>query len=225
MDLIVVSIGTLSRNPFWGEKTAQRTSHATTTLVRSGAANVLVDPSLPANLLVPRLQERSGLNPAAITHVFLTNWRPVHRRALEAFAHARWWMNDAERSAAEQALGEAAGRIERGATEAAGLVRSEEALLKRVEAAPDELAEDVDLYPLAGYTPGQAGLLVATPALTTLIAGDAVPTQEHFLAGRVFEDCFDLATAKESLAEMFEIADVVVPGHDNLFVTPRQGGF
>ena len=42
-------------------------------------------------------------------------------------------------------------------------MHSEAALLKRVEAAPDELMENVDLFPLPGYTPGQAGLLVSHP--------------------------------------------------------------
>jgi glyoxylase-like metal-dependent hydrolase (beta-lactamase superfamily II) len=91
-------------------------------------------------------------------------------------------------------------------------------------AAPDELAAGVQLYPLAGYTPGQCGLIVTTPTLTTIIAGDAVPTAAHFAAGQVFPDCWDLEKAKESMTELYEVADLVVPGHDNLFVAPRSAG-
>jgi glyoxylase-like metal-dependent hydrolase (beta-lactamase superfamily II) len=101
------------------------------------------------------------------------------------------------------------------------MIDDEMRLLSRVVAVPDELAEGVDLFPLPGYTAGQSGLLVAEPTRTTIIAGDAVPTAGHFYAGRVFEDCFDLEKAKESLSEMYEISDIIVPGHDNLFVTPR----
>lgn len=221
MELIIVSIGALAKNLLWGEKTPVRTSHATTTLIRSDKANILVDPSLPPQILAARLDERTGLKPDAITHVFLTNWRPVHRRGLALFENAAWFLAETEKQTAEDALHAATERIERGGADIEELVRSEEALLKRVQAAPDELIEDVSLFPLPGYTPGQCGLLVATPTTTTIIAGDAVPTAAHFLAGQVFPDAWDLSKAKEALAEMYEIADTVVPGHDNLFVTPR----
>lgn len=231
MEVIVVSIGALSKNPLWGEKVAVRSSHATTTLIRQGDQNLLVDPSLPPQLLEARLLERTGLKADAITQVFLTNWRPVHRRALTLFEKARWTMNSVEKEAAERVLAEAMERAGRQEEEGAApareveqLVRSEEALLKRVEPAGDELADGVDLFPLPGYTEGQAGLLVATATLTTIIAGDAVPTAGHFTAGQVFADCWDVERAKGSLMEMYEIADVIVPGHDNLFIVPRASG-
>ena len=86
------------------------------------------------------------------------------------------------------------------------------------------LGENVQLYPLAGYTAGQCGLIVTEPALTTLITGDAVPTRGHFLAGQVFADCWDVEKAKESLQEIMEVADVIVPGHDNMFWRRVGGG-
>jgi glyoxylase-like metal-dependent hydrolase (beta-lactamase superfamily II) len=229
MDIIVVSIGTLSKNPMWGEKTPVRTSHATTTLVRSKKDLVLVDPSLPAQALEARLFERAGLAPAEITHIFLTNWRPAHRRALPCFERARWFMHGAEIDAAQRALEEIrarAGREESNSdsAEMERLLASEETLLRRVEEAPDELAEEVDLFPLHGYTPGQCGLLVTAPTTSVMIAGDAVPTAEHFVAGQVFPDCWDVEQAKDSLREMYEIADMIVPGHDNIFLVPRAAG-
>jgi hypothetical protein len=54
-----------------------------------------------------------------------------------------------------------------------------------------------------------------------MIAGDAVPTQEHFLAGQVLPDAYDIAGAQESMGEVYEIADLIIPGHDNIFVNPR----
>ncbi len=221
MELIIVSIGALAKNALWGEKTPVRASHATTTLIREGTENILIDPSLPGNLLAARLEERTGLAPQAITAVFLTNWRPVHRRGLTLFEHAPWYLHEAERAAAEEALAAAGRRAERGAVELAEFVRSEGDLLRRVRTAPDELAEGVDLFPLPGYTPGQCGLLVSAPTLTTVIAGDAVPTAGHFAAGQVFQECWDVERAKDSLMEMYEIADLIVPGHDNIFVAPR----
>ncbi len=225
MELIIVSIGALSKNPLWGERVPVRTSHATTTLLKSGTAAVLVDPSLPGDILEGRLQERAGLGADQVGHVFLTNWRPVHRRGLERFGKAVWWMQEAEIEAVREALDRAEEQAaHQGARELDALVKKERMLLEKIRPAPDDLAEGIQLFPLPGYTPGQCGLIVTEPALTTVIAGDAVPTAAHFSAGQVFPDCWDLEKAKESMVELFEVADVIVPGHDNVFVAPRSKG-
>jgi glyoxylase-like metal-dependent hydrolase (beta-lactamase superfamily II) len=65
-------------------------------------------------------------------------------------------------------------------------------------------------------------LLVSLPTSTILIAGDAVPTQDHFLAGQALPDAQDIRAAHESMQEIYEIADWIVPGHDNLFANPRH---
>lgn len=224
MEVIVISIGALAKNSLWGEKTPLRTSHATTSLIKTGNELILVDPALPAPALEARLFERTGLKAAAITHVFLTNWRPAHRRALTLFSNARWLMHADEIAAATNALHEA----QRYADEAAGsdvqVLADELKLLERVQSAPDELAEDISLFPLPGYSPGQCGLLISLPTSTVLIAGDAVPTSAHFAAGQVFQECFDIRRATDSLAEVYEIADQIIPGHDNIFVNPRTSG-
>ena len=40
-------------------------------------------------------------------------------------------------------------------------------------------------------------------------------------AGRIFEHSFDTEAAKEALTELVEIADVIIPGHDNIFMPMR----
>jgi glyoxylase-like metal-dependent hydrolase (beta-lactamase superfamily II) len=224
MDYSVISIGTLSKNPLWNERLPVRTSHATSSLIATGDQRILVDPSLPPQILEARLFERTGLKPDAITQVFLTNWRPVHRRALELFPKATWYLHSAEIQAAGEVLEAAAERADRTGEENDAIIKQELDLLKRIQEAPDELADGVDLFPLFGYTPGQCGLLVSLPTSTILIAGDAVPTAGHFSAGQVFQESWDIEKAKESLAEMYEIADVVIPGHDNMFINPRVAG-
>ena len=227
MEIMVVSIGALAKNALWNERVPVRASHATTALVRTqdgagGEMVLLTDPSVPGEALEGRLFERAGIRGEAVTHVFLTNWRPVHRRGLARFSKAVWWMHEAEIEAAGEALRQAQEHAE-GNREMEEMVRQEQALLGKVQAAPDDLGESVQLYPLAGYTPGQCGLIVTEPALTTLITGDAVPTRGHFLAGQVFGDCWDVEKAKESLQEIMEVADVIIPGHDNMFLAPRAG--
>jgi len=223
MELTIISIGVLSKNPLWNERVPVRTSHATTTLIRTGDVLLLVDPSLPGDILDARLHERAGIRGEQITHIFLTNWRPVHRRGLERFGKAIWWMHQTEIDAVTEALDRAEEQaVHQGEKELDALIKKERALLEKIQPAPDELAEGLGLYPLPGYTPGQCGLIATEPTLTTIVAGDAVPTAGHFAAGQVFPDCWDLEQAKESLRELFEIADVIVPGHDNLFVARRS---
>lgn len=219
----VISIGTLSRNRLWNESQPLRTPHATTTLIRAGKQTILVDPGLPPAALRARLYERTGLKPDAIDTVFLTHFRPAHRAGLSLFPAAKKLIHESEQQATAQQLQQ----LIDGAPEAdldRKLLLSELALLESLQPADDKIAPGIDLFPLFGYTPGTTGLLVAAPAYTALIAGDAVPTQDHFLAGQVLPDSQDIAAAQESMREVYEIADLIVPGHDNLFVNPRSQG-
>ena len=219
----IISIGTLSRNRLWNESAVVRTAHATTTLIRTGKRTVLVDPGLPAQAMGARLYERTGLKPEAIDMVFLTNARPAHRGGLSLFTKAKIFIHELEQQAAIaqlQALSDQAPDDDMDRAH----IDKELALIKTFKIAADKLAENVDLFPLFGYTPGTCGLLVTAPLTSTLIAGDAVPTQDHFLAGQVLPDSYDIKAAQESMAEVYEIADLIVPGHDNLFVNPRGQG-
>ncbi len=102
------------------------------------------------------------------------------------------------------------------------MLEAEIALLKKCKTAPDKLAPQVDLFPLPGYTPGTCGLLLAHATATTVIAGDAVATSEHLERGQVLKGAFDIEAAQESLVEVLEIADYIVPGHDNIVLNPAR---
>ncbi len=225
--LDIISIGTLSRNRLWQETAPLRTPHATTTLLRtrdsSGPRVILIDPGLPAPVQGPRLGERTGLSPEKVDTVFLTNFRPAHRAGLAAYPNATVYLHERERDAVAGHLRALIERIEDDA-DAVRTIRQELEILARTRAAEDQLAPQVDLFPLPGYTPGTCGLLVAEAASTTLIAGDAVPTRDHLLAAQILPDAVDVAAAQESMREVYEIADVIVPGHDNLFLNPRSYG-
>jgi len=219
----IISIGTLSRNRLWDEAEAVRTPHATTTLVRAGGRTILVDPGLPPAALAARLHERTGLRPEAIDTVFLTNARAAHRGGLSLFPHATRLIHELERDAERARLSALIDDAPDEDLDRAHLQR-ELTIIEQLRPADDELADGVDLFPLFGYTPGTCGLLVTAPLSSTLIAGDAVVTLDHFLAGQVLPDSFDVRAAQESMAEVYEIADLIVPGHDNVFVNPRGQG-
>ena len=109
-----------------------------------------------------------------------------------------------------------------GASEVEAILKQDISILKRCQPAPDRLAEQVDLFPLPGFTPGTCGLLLLQVNSTTLIAGDAVATTEHMAEGKVLKGGYDLAQARDSFMEAVEIADVIIPGHDNLLLNPSR---
>jgi glyoxylase-like metal-dependent hydrolase (beta-lactamase superfamily II) len=222
VEFTVISIGTLSRNRLWGEAAAVRMAHATTTLVRDGERAILVDPSLPAQALAARFNERTGGALTDVTDVFCTTLRPVHRRAIEALSEARWWAHETELETYRSHLVSLSDSAERLDEEAGAAVEADLKLLDRFRAAPDKLGEQTHLFPLPGASVGSAGLLLTPPASTVVVAGDAAVTSEHVLRGQVWEGCADAAAALKSLQDILEIADAIIPGHDNLMFAPRN---
>lgn len=224
----IISIGATAQHPLWPADPGGRTGHATTTLIRAHAdkpANIITDPGLPPLALRQRLAERTDLTPADITHVFLTSFHPDTRRAVALFENATVLIAEAEREAVGvQLLQQLERLVEEGEGDAeiADTLRAEINLLRSCAAAPDHLAEGVDLFPAPGITPGAAGLLLAHNRYTLVIAGDAAPTREHIERGKILQRAADLDRARESLKEIAEIADFIVPGRDDLVINPLR---
>lgn len=226
MDYRIISIGTLAYHSLWNEHGDVRTAHATTTLIRSDDVVIVVNPSLPAAVLKARLNERCGLGPEAVTHVFLTSFLPDHRFGLELFGNAQWLVSEVEREMVGIMLVEQFQQAQsEDEAELAAALKRDVAVLQRCRPAPDQLAPHVDLFPLHGHTPGTAGLILTHPRYTTVVAGDVVPTVEHFEAGQVLAGCYDIEKARESFLDVTEIADVIVPGRDNYFLNTTRGLF
>lgn len=226
----IISIGSLARHPLWPMDALRdpRPPHATTTLILDGDAAILVDPGLPGQIIASRLLERSGLSPADITHVFLTCFKADTCRGLPTFEDATWLVSEAEREAVGTPLAMTLKKAldeEGQGSDVVSELELQVAMLARCEAAPDKLTNMVSLFPLPGVTPGTCGLLLAYPTRTTLITGDAVTTTEHLDQGKVLDDAHDLDKARESFAEAIEVADVIIPGRDNLLINPTRRPF
>jgi len=219
----VISIGALSSHPLWHEPAAVRTGHATTTLVAGKDMMLIVDPSLPPAMLEARLSERSPVRSPQVTHVFLTSATDEHMRGLAAFPRATWMALETEIAAARanthEDLGLALEHPEDGGVEP---LEDRLALLERLRPAEDCITQGVDLFPLAGVTPGSCGILVSQPTRTILLAGDAVATREHLADAKVLPHCWNRELAQDSFAEAIEIADVIVPGRDNILLNPTR---
>jgi glyoxylase-like metal-dependent hydrolase (beta-lactamase superfamily II) len=228
----IISIGTLSRNSFWGENAPVRTPHATTTLILSGKEKILVDPALPGQILNARLFERAGIKNSDITMVFLTSFRAAHRGGLAAFDKATWYLHEPEKKYVRKVLEEMYRRSGSDTCQCKdphhehgdhhdhesdrSLIAMDLELLDRCKPAPERLAEQVEIFPSPGATPGCCGLLLTPPVGATMIAGDAVINTEYLEHGKVWDDCYDLKAAQQSLQDILEVAEVIVPGHDNM---------
>ena len=222
VEYIIISVGTLSHNRLWDESAPVRSSHATTTLVRDEGRTILVDPSLPAALLETRYDERTGGTLADVTDVFCTTLRPVHRRGIGAFEDANWWADETEIETYISHLTGLLDSAEQLNPEDVNGIEADLALLGRFAAAPEKFTRQVQFYPLRGASPGSAGLLLTPATSTVVIAGDAAVTAQHVLAGQVWKGCFDTEAALAALTDMIELADVIVPGHDNILFTPGR---
>lgn len=225
LDVRIISIGTLSAHPLWGERAPVRTGHSTCTLVRSGDVTLLVDPGLPEQMMAARLMERANIPPERVTHVFLTSFHPDTHRGIGAFKEAMWWISKAEREGVGLPLIQQLKKAsDDGEAEAVEVFKRQVEVLHRCEEAPEALADRVDVFPLPGLTPGTTGVLVEEPELTTLICGDAIATVEHLRRRMVLTGCANPDKARESFAEALQIADVLVLGRDGLVVNTVDMG-
>ena len=218
----IISIGALSRHRLWGETAPVRTAHATTTLVTEDERLILVDPSLPGPVLAAKLNERTGKTLADVTDVFCTTLRMVHRRSIEAIPQADWWAGELEIASYARHLAELQDSADRLGGEDAAAVEAELRLLERFRPAPERFGRQVSLYPLTGPSIGSAGLLLTPATATIVVAGDAALTREHIDAGRVWQGSADAEAAMTSLRDLLELADVIVPGHDNVMLSPAR---
>ncbi len=197
-----------------------RTVRALRTIMRASGAGddrrILVDPSLPPAALPARFNERTGLDPEAVTDVFCTTLRPVHRRGIIAFDNAKWWVNELELDTYRgylEGLADSAGRLDQAD---AVNIETDLKLLERFRPAPEKFTPQVHLYPLLGSSPGSAGLLLTQPTATIIVAGDAALTAAHLQRGQVWQGCANTQSAMDSLQDIVEMADIVIPGHDNI---------
>jgi len=204
----VIAIGSLAKNKYWREKTPVRQEYATTTLVRSGDLVMIVDPGWPADVLAAALFYRAGLKADAVMCVFLTHFDACHFGGIGLFPGAKWLAYEEELKYADAEV----------AAES-----PEREVLARLSAAPEKFAPGVDCFPTFGHTPGHSSVLVYSAMQTAIVAGDAVLSREHFERGDLGDKPWDLVKAKESFQDVLEIADIIVPGHDNLFVARAPG--
>jgi glyoxylase-like metal-dependent hydrolase (beta-lactamase superfamily II) len=199
----IVTIGHLSRNRYWGESETKpyRPALCTCTLVSGDGFRLLVDPSVAdGEQMAFELFRRTGSQPKEITHVFITHAHGDHHAGLRHFAQASWLAADG----------------------VAAAINASAKYSRRVEPVADRLLDALDVVRAPGHTADHHGLRFDCDGLSIVIAGDAVMTRDFWRDGAGFFNSVDPELAARTIERLTEIADIIVPGHDNYILTQRR---
>jgi len=178
-------------------------STCTSTLIQGKDASgqkyvLLVDPTLrikPQDYYFD-INRRTGLHPEDITHCFVTHDHTDHQAGLNYFPNARWL---AAPGVAE---------ILKTSTYIDG---------SRVEVVEGEFLPGVYAYPIPGHTLSLHGVAFSFYNKKIIVAGDGVMTKYHFYYNTTeFEK--DAELAADSIRNLKENFDIIIPGHDNAIV-------
>jgi glyoxylase-like metal-dependent hydrolase (beta-lactamase superfamily II) len=195
-----LTIGNLSRNRYWGESDAKgvRAAICTCTVVQGEGFRLIADPSLSSlEDMAKELDRRTGLKPRDLTAVFITHEHGDHWYGLAHFSEARWLA----------------------APDVAAALNKTNKLPKPVEAATGRLFDAIAVLPTPGHTLSHHSLRFDCDGLSVVIAGDAVATRDFWRERRGYFNCVDFELSAQSMEKIAAMADVVVPGHDNYFLS------
>jgi len=198
----IITIGNLSRNRYWGEKDdkAYRSAICTCTLITGENFRLLVDPSLQDEALMhAELFRRTGCRPEDIDVVFLTHEHGDHHFGLKHFSDAKWMA----------------------APPVAEILNSSAKYRKTIEAETGPLYDAVEILPTPGHCLSHHSLRFDWEGRSVVIAADAAMTRDFWNDRRGYFNSADFDLAARSIEKLANIADIVVPGHDNYFLTGR----
>ncbi len=196
----VITIGNLSRNQYWGEPNdkAVRKVLCTCTLISGDGFRLLVDPSETEVADMAReLDRRTGLKLADITAVFVTHDHSDHWPGLVHFPEAQWMAGPG----------------------AAEILNKTGKLTRRVEPVTGKLFEAIEVLPTPGHTPSHHSLRFDCDGLSVIAAGDAIATHDFFRNRQNFYNATDPKQGGATMNKIAELADLIIPGHDNYFVS------
>ena len=207
----IIVIGHLKWNAYFGEGPESPPrgdpSTCTSTMVRGRQADgseyvLVIDPTLrlsPEDYYFD-INRRTGLSPKDVTHCFVTHEHFDHQLGLNYFPDALWLAAEPVRQK---------------------LLESPYIDGSRVLAVSGEFLPGVAALPLPGHTKGLTGVAFEDGSAKCVVAGDGVMTRDHFaFETSAFEQ--DSARAAQTIRELKRIADVIVPGHDNLILNMRR---
>jgi glyoxylase-like metal-dependent hydrolase (beta-lactamase superfamily II) len=194
----IVTIGNLSRNRYWGESDEKplRRAICTCTVISGDSFNLLVDPSLEdCAMMFEELNRRTGLTPEKIDTVFITHQHEDHIAGLKHFENAKWLAASAVASG----------------------INKTGILNKRIDPSENILFNTIEVLPSPGHTYDHHILKFDCQGMSVVIAGDSVPTKDFWKEKRGYYNAVDFDQSRKTMEYIESIADIIVPGHDNMF--------
>jgi glyoxylase-like metal-dependent hydrolase (beta-lactamase superfamily II) len=195
---VIIAIGNLSRNLYWGEPDTKplRSAICTTTLIGGGGFHLLVDPSLvDRDAMAKELDRRSGLRLDDVTAVFITHEHGDHYAGIGHFTKAAWYA----------------------AAPVAEILNGRKTLARAIQPSPASLFGAVDVIPTPGHTRSHHALRFDCDSTSVVAAGDSVATRDFWRERRSYYNAVDPALAARTMDKLAAIASVIIPGHDNYF--------
>ncbi|MCL2142995.1 MAG: MBL fold metallo-hydrolase [Methanomassiliicoccaceae archaeon] len=179
--LDVLAIGSLVR-----DNGIIKEAHSTSTLIRAGGVNIVVDTSTPEMLPSVRTSfMQLGILPKDVDIVVLTHTHDDHCGNNGIFRKAKFYVREEESFVDDRYI----------------------AVSSDIDIAPG-----VRLVHTPGHTDGSMSVLVEGDRRYA-IAGDAIPLEDNFIRMLPPGICSNAEKAMESIKSLTEYADVIVPGH------------
>jgi len=194
----IITIGNLSRNRYWGEsdEKALHSVICTCSVISGKDFQLVIDPSLADEAaMTTELQRRTGLTPDKIDAVFITHQHGDHIAGIKHFPKARWLA----------------------ASDVASALNKSAKFDKQIEPAGNDLFGAIDVIPTPGHTPDHHSLRFDYRGFSIVIAGDSIATKDFWDERRAYYNVMDEAESRRSMEKIDKIADIIVPGHDNVF--------
>ena len=167
--------------------------------------------------------QRHGIDPASIDTVVLSHLHWDHVGGVDAFANARFLLQEAEMKSAVAPMASQRAMYDLGhhplwldVFDRIELVRGDH-----------PVAPGVDCVFLPGHSAGMQGVLVQTGQGRVLLASDSVPLVENWTGDAALKHIpntihTDLEAYFRSFEVMERVADWVIPGHDPLVFDKEQ---
>jgi glyoxylase-like metal-dependent hydrolase (beta-lactamase superfamily II) len=222
----VLVFGHLFWNRYFGETQENPPrgipSTCSSTLIRGKDGNgkpycLIVDPTTrrsPQEFYFD-LNRRTGLRPEDVTHCFTSHHHFDHWHALRYFPNALWLTGPQNKVLIEEAVKQA-----KDSNKDPGDGQSPEIDVDRITEVSAEFLSGVWTLPLPGHTKELHGIAFLSGGKKILAASDAVMTANHFRdrATEFQSDKTMLSLAAETIQNISESFDIVIPGHDNLVI-------
>lgn len=185
--VFVLKEGTIDREP---DGTILDAS-SSVTLILAGDVSIVVDTAMPqdADEIEGALGEHD-LTPEDIDMVVNTHCHADHTGCNRLFVNAEVVVHKQE-----------------------GAARCVSGKVRRIEGTGEELVPDVSVIHTPGHSRGSISVVARTKLGTWVMAGDALPTADNYVAWVPPGINYDPEVALESMRRIVDIADTIVPGH------------